>query len=307
MRPVLILSLVGALVMMSGAALAQSAAVPFPSPAPASPANAPMSDNIEQQVWRGAPIRVDLRLDTERTVRLPGATYLRSGLLGGPVPGLQVQALGDHLYLKAEQPFAATRMIVQLDTGQSILLDLAADKSFAAGSPLEVLSNPTAIAASDSVPAAMTPQPLEKPIGYVALVRHAAQSLYAPTRLTPQSGRIARAPLRTDASLHLVRGAHIEATPVAAWRANGAHGPLWVAAIKLRNTLAQPVVLDPRDLRGQWQAASFQHARLGPSGDPTDTTTVYLVSNRRFEEALGPFAPQPTNTVQTEKTAQVTP
>ena len=231
----------------------------------------------------------------------PVRPTLRSGLLGGPVPGLQVQALGDHLYLKAEQPFAATRLIVQSDTGQSILLDLAADKSFAAGAPLEVLSNPTAVAASDSVPAAMTPQPVEKPIGYVALVRHAAQSLYAPTRLAPQSGRIARAPLRTDASLHLVRGAHIEATPVAAWRANGAHGPLWVAAIKLRNTLAQPVVLDPRDLRGQWQAASFQHARLGPSGDPTDTTTVYLVSNRRFEEALGPFAPQ------AAKSAQVTP
>jgi integrating conjugative element protein (TIGR03749 family) len=244
---------------------------------------------------------VDLRLDTERSVRLPGATYLRSGLLGGPVPGLQVQALGDHLYLKAQQPFAATRLIVQSDTGQSILLDLAADKSFAAGSPLEVLSNPTAVPATDSVPAAMTPQPVEKLIGYVALVRHAAQSLYAPTRLAPQSGRIAQAPLRTDASLPLVRGAHIEATPVAAWRANGAHSPLWVAAIGLRNTLAQPVVLDPRDLRGQWQAASFQHARLGASGDPTDTTTVYLVSNRRFEEALGPFAPQ------AAKSAQVTP
>ena len=37
--------------------------------------------------------------DTERTVRLPGASQLRSGLLGGPVPGLRVQALGDHLYL----------------------------------------------------------------------------------------------------------------------------------------------------------------------------------------------------------------
>ena len=284
MHPVLILSLTAALAL-SGAALAQ----------PPTPADAPAPGAIEQQVWHGVPIRVDLRLDTERTVRLPGATTLRSGLLGGPVPGLRVQTLGDHLYLKAEQPFASTRLIVQSDAGQSILLDLAADKTFAAGAPLEILSNaPTAA----STPTPVTPEPADKPVGYVALVRHAAQSLYAPTRLIPQSGRIARAPLPTGESVPLVRGAHIEAMPVAAWRANGAHSPLWVAAIRLRNTLSRPVTLDPRDLRGQWQAASFQHARLGPAGDETDTTTVYLVANRRFKKALGPFAPQ---------TAQVAP
>ncbi|MGB5612354.1 MAG: TIGR03749 family integrating conjugative element protein [Sedimenticolaceae bacterium] len=283
MHPVLMFSLTAALAL-SGVAQAQS---------PTS-ADDPAAEATEQQVWRGAPIRVDLRLDTERSVRLPGATYLRSGLLGGPVPGLQVQALGDHLYLKAEQPFAATRMIVQSDAGQSILLDLAADKAFAAGAHMEVLSNPNVVAPGVEAQALVTPQSVDKPVGYVALVRHAAQSLYAPERLIPQSGIIARAPLSTGESVHLVRGAHIQAVPVAAWRASGAHSPLWVAAIRLRNTLARPVLLDPRDLRGQWQAASFQHARLGPSGDETDTTTVYLVANRRFEKALGPFAPQAT-------------
>ena len=182
-------------------------------------------------------------------------------------------------------------MLVQSDAGQSILLDLAADKAFAAGAPLEILSNAPAAA---STPTPVTPQPLDRPVGYVALVRHAAQSLYAPERLIPPSGDIARAPLPSVASLPLVRGAHIAAVPVAAWRARGPHGPLWATAIRLRNTLAHPVVLDPRDLRGQWQAASFQHARLGPAGDETDTTTVYLVSNRRLEKALGPFAPQTT-------------
>lgn len=287
MRTVLLFSLTAALAL-SGVAHAQ------PPASAGDPAHAP----VEQQVWRGVPIRVNLRLDSERTVRLPGVTSLRSGLLGGPVPGLRVQALGDHLYLKAEQAFASTRLIVQSDAGQSILLDLAAGKTFAAGTPLEILSNPST---TTSQPTPVTSEPVAKPVGYVALVRHAAQSLYAPERLIPRSGTIARAPLPTGASVHLVRGAHIEAAPVAAWRTNGNRGPLWVAAIRLRNILARPVVLDPRDLRGQWQAASFQHARLGPSGAPTDTTTVYLVSNRRFEEALGPFAPQ------AAKTAQVAP
>ena len=252
---------------------------------------APPADTIEQQVWRGTPIRVDLRLNTERTVRLPGATQLRSGLLGGPVPGLRVQALGDHLYLKAEQPLAATRLIVQPDIGQSILLDLAADLRFPAGAPLEVLTNPAPTTRSDADTNSLTPQANDRPVGYVALVRHAAQSLYAPTRLIPRSGAIARAPLPFHDAIDLVRGGHIEALPVAGWRANGPHGPLWLAAIKLRNTLARPVTLDPRDLRGQWRVASFQHARLGAAGDPTDTTTVYLVADRRLEAALAPFVP----------------
>lgn len=256
------------------------------------PPTAPVTDTTEQQVWRGTPIRVDLRLNTERTVRLPGASQLRSGLLGGPVPGLRVQALGDHLYLKAEQPFAATRLIVQPDAGQSILLDLAADQRFPAGAPLEVLTNaaPTTRNAADTN--SLTPQANDRPVGYVALVRHAAQSLYAPTRLIPRSGTMARAPLPFHGAIDLVRGGHIEALPVAAWRTSGPRGPLWLAAIKLRNTLTRPVTLDPRDLRGQWRAASFQHARLGATGDPTDTTTVYLVADQRPAAALAPFVPK---------------
>ena len=128
------------------------------------------------------------------------------------------------------------------------------------------------------------------PIGYVALVRHAAQTLYAPPRLIPRADRIVRAPLRSRDTVHLVRGAHVEALPIAAWRAQGPYGPLWVTAVKLRNRLERPVTLDPRDLRGQWRAASFQHARLSGAGASTDTTTVYLVADRRFDQALGPFA-----------------
>ena len=256
------------------------------------PPTAPVTNAIEQRAWRGTPIRIDLRLNTERTVRLPGATQLRSGLLGGPVPGLRVQALGDHLYLKAEQPFAATRLIVQPDAGPSILLDLAADQRFPAGAPLEVLTNPVPATGNAAEPASVIPQTTDRPVGYVALVRHAAQSLYAPTRLIPRSAAIARAPLPFHGAIDLVRGAHIEALPVAAWRANGPRGPLWLVAIKLRNTLTRPVTLDPRDLRGQWRVASFQHARLGAAGDPTDTTTVYLVADQRPEAALAPFVPK---------------
>ncbi len=247
-----------------------------------------------RRVWRGAPIRVDLPLDNEHIIRFPGATHLRSGLLGGPVPGLRVQVLGDHLYLLAKEPFAATRMIVQTGSGPAVLLDLAADARFPAVTPLEVLTAAPVAAGAPADDGALYADPAPEqntsdPVGYVALVRHAAQSLYAPPRLIPRANAIFRAPLPDRGPVALVRGAHIFATPVASWRTESHLGALWITAVKLRNLLNQPVVLDPRDLRGQWRAASFQHARLGASGEEIDTTTVYLISDHRFTEAIRPW------------------
>jgi hypothetical protein len=39
-------------------------------------------------------------------------------------------------------------------------------------------------------------------------------------------------------------------------------------------------------VRGYWLTATLQHDRLGAMGDETDTTTLYLVSNRSFAESL---------------------
>ena len=80
----------------------------------------------------------------------------------------------------------------------------------------------------------------------------------------------------------LVHGAKVEAVPVAAWKV----GLKYVTAIKLTNLTQKPLVLDPRELRGSWLAATFQHNRLLPAGNAADTTAVYLVSDRPFDVAL---------------------
>ncbi len=275
-----------------------SGAVPFAVEQAVPPAMKAPQPSLERRVWRGTPIRVDLPLNSEHIIRFPGATKLRSGLLGGPVPGLRVQVLDDHLYLLAKEPFAATRMIVQTGAGPAVLLDLAADERFSTGAPLEIL---TAAPASSNINPAderwndATPptQEAPEPVGYVALIRHAAQSLYAPPRLIPRAGTITQAPLPDRGPVALLRGTPLEATPVASWRAEGPQSLLWVTAVKLRNLSQRPVVLDPRDLRGRWRAASFQHARLSAGGEETDTTTVYLISDRRFAEAVAPWQPVP--------------
>jgi len=73
-----------------------------------------------------------------------------------------------------------------------------------------------------------------------------------------------------------VRGGAIDARPLVAWRAAG----YYLTAVKLTNRSDQPQTLDPRNLRGAWLTATFQHHRLLPKGDEADTTAVYLISAR---------------------------
>ena len=54
-----------------------------------------------------------------------------------------------------------------------------------------------------------------------------------------------------------------------------------VSAVKLQNRAATPIALDPRELRGDFISAAFQHPHLGPTGFASDTTVVYLVTRGR--------------------------
>ena len=116
---------------------------------------------------------------------------------------------------------------------------------------------------------------------YVTLTRFAAQQLYAPERLTRQPGSLFRAPVSL-AAVPLMRGGHIEATPLVAWRG----GSYYVTAVRLNNLTGGTVDLDPRDLRGGWLTATFQHAFLRARGLDSDNTAVYLVSSQPFNETL---------------------
>jgi integrating conjugative element protein (TIGR03749 family) len=100
-------------------------------------------------------------------------------------------------------------------------------------------------------------------------------------RLLSAEPGIVRQPIR-QVAVELVPGKRVQATPLAAWRA----GSLYVTAVKLTNRRKKAQVLDPRALRGHWLSATFQHARLLPAGDDADTTALYLVSARPFEESL---------------------
>ena len=237
------------------------------------------SNAPERVIWNKTPIAIPLVVGEERLVHFPGSVSI--GLPQSLTALLRSQSINGTLYLLAREPFYTTRIMVRSETeGPIYVLDVSAEPAEADSHTL-----PDVQILLDSAPDTDAAESLSNTKslswGYAALTRYAAQQLYAPTRLIPRQPGVVAIPVSAE-PVELVHGARIEAVPVAAWKA----GLRYVTAIKLTNRTQRPVVLDPRELRGAWLAATFQHNRLLPAGDEADTTAAYLISDRPFDVAL---------------------
>ena len=241
----------------------------------------------ERVVWNKAPIAIPLVVSEERLVHFPDSVSI--GLPQSLTPLLRSQSINGTLYLLAKQAFDPTRVMVRSETdGPIYVLDISAAPggSDSGSLPdvqvlLQASQKPPQDLSEDAGADQSTSDKQSQSLGYAALTRYAAQQLYAPTRLIPQQLGVVAIPVNPE-PVDLVVGGKIEAVPVAAWKA----GLRYVTAVKLINRTQSPVVLDPRELRGSWLAATFQHNRLLPAGSEADTTAVYLVSDRRFDAAF---------------------
>jgi integrating conjugative element protein (TIGR03749 family) len=246
------------------------------------------ADAVEILRWERLPLSTRLVVGQERVifvdhnVRVAMPTSLREQL--------RVLSAGGALYLKASVPFPTTRLQLQdAESGALLLLDVRAE-SAAPGEPaLEPLrivgfaEKDRAVGTSDERPP-NSPTPTA-----VVLTRYAAQSLYAPLRAVAPVAGLTAMPLRHDLPLDtLLPTLPVRATALAAWRLD----EQWVTAIKLTNTAPRLLALDPRLLQGAFLAATFQHGELGPAGDSTDTTVLYLVTRGHgLAESLSPALP----------------
>ncbi|MBC42233.1 MAG: TIGR03749 family integrating conjugative element protein [Pusillimonas sp.] len=237
----------------------------------------------ERVVWNKAPIAIPLVVGEERLVHFPDSVSI--GLPQSLTPLLRSQSINGTLYLLARQPFEATRVMVRSEIdGPIYVLDISAAPGGAESRSLpdvQVLLQSPQKPPQDAGADQSTSDNRSQPLGYAALTRFAAQQLYAPTRLIPNQPGVVAMPVNAE-PVDLVYGGKIEAVPVAAWKA----GLRYVTAVKLTNRTQSSVVLDPRELRGSWLAATFQHNRLLPAGSEADTTAAYLVSDRRFDAAF---------------------
>lgn len=231
--------------------------------------------------WERLPLPVSLVVDQERVIFVDRS--IRVGMPPSLGEHLRVQSAGGALYLRAHAPIEPTRLQLQdANTGALILLDVTAKSATPGQEPLEpirIIDNTPSLIYEDrrrddslttrSVPAnTATPLP-------VVLTRYAAQSLYAPLRTIEPANGIAPMPSSRSAALDtLLPTLPVHAKALAAWRLDD----YWVTAVKLTNTGTEWIDLDPRALQGNFIAATFQHPNLGPPGDSTDTTVVYLVT-----------------------------
>lgn len=245
---------------------------------------APAALAIEVLRWERLPLAVPLVVGQERVVFID--RDVRVGVPTGLEGRLHVQSAGGAVYLHAIEPIESTRLQLQdADTGALILLDVTAQtarEGEPALEPVRIVEGESPPAHYGGMPSAAVhdtkaPPQRETPIP-AALTRYAAQSLYAPLRTVEPVPGIARVSLRRDLALdRLLPTYPISATALAAWRLND----MWVTAVRFRNTGESWLTLDPRALQGDFVAATFQHAGLGPRGTPEDTTVLYLVTRGR--------------------------
>jgi len=233
------------------------------------------TDTPERIEWKKAPIRLELVVGQEQRIEFPAA--VKVGVPASVQPLLRTQSVNGTVYLLAHAPFDSSRLMVrELDSGRIYLFDVMVVEDGVATHPIQITVTDDSDTNKDRATGGHEPD--QRQPGYIQLARFAAQQLYAPARLVKDRPGIVRVPISRD-PINLLHGGAIEATPLVAWRANG----LYLTAVKLTNRTEQPQTLDPRDLRGAWLTATFQHHRLLPKGDEADTTAVYLISARPFE------------------------
>lgn len=235
---------------------------------------------VERLFWDKVPLRITLPVGKERLVSFPAD--VRVGMPGSLSSKLRTQSNQGTVYWKASEAFDTRRIEVrEIKSNRIYLIDLRATTKANSVTPIEVVFKEPREDSVNKTSSDSNSKTLKKP-GYIELTRFAAQQLYAPARLLKASTRIHRVSVTRHTITHLIHGEQIEATPVASWQS----GSLYITAVELKNTSDQFITFDPRYLRGEWRTATYQHIRLHPTGSESDTTAVYLISDRPFFEVI---------------------
>lgn len=250
---------------------------------------------VELIKWQRLPLAIPLQVGHERVIFVD--RNVRIGIPNSIKDKLRVQSTGGTVYLLAHETIPPTRIQLQdAETGVLLLLDIATTTVDVDSKSLE----PVQIVASEPVASKYghtnnpDTSPVKKPETKphkespipVVLTRYAAQNLYAPLRTVEPIQGIRRVNINRALPLNtLLPLLPIKAELLAAWRLEN----YWVSAVLLKNTSSQLIKLDPRQLQGNFIAATFQHHYLTANGEASDTTVVYLVTRQQgLKESLLP-------------------
>ncbi|KJV33092.1 TIGR03749 family integrating conjugative element protein [Pantoea sp. SM3] len=248
----------------------------------------------ELMKWERVPLQIPLKTGQERVIFAD--KNVRVGFPPSLNGKLRVQSTGGAVYLKANSDFPQTRLQLQdMESGEVILLDVRTTAT-ASAEPVKIVysGDVSTISSADSDTGqkaagdSNSSQTKRKKVSFkapvpVLLTRYAAQNLYAPVRtVEPVPGIHPVNPHLPSRITTLYPSAPVTVSPVAGWGVAGRT----VIALRIRNNSSQKVVLDPRELQGQFVTATFQHRWVGAAGTPEDTTTLYLVTAGRPDGAF---------------------
>ena len=233
---------------------------------------ASLSAQAERLLYTDVPLKIAVPIGAERVLRLPQACEV--GVPSELQGSLRIESTESVLLLKAVSAFPETRLILRALGSQRVyLLDITAAKS-ASKSDVELID--ARLQASTNQADSAEPIVASPEDPRVALVRFASKEFYAPMRLRGGIDAV-RVPVER-VTVPLLRGGAIQTEAVAAWSYQG----VYLTAFLARNNTSERRTIDPRQLRGDWLAASSQHAEVAAMGLAGDTTMLYLLSAQPY-------------------------
>jgi integrating conjugative element protein (TIGR03749 family) len=231
---------------------------------------------VEILQWQRLPLAVPLYVDQERVIFVD--QNVRVGLPRSLQGKLRIQTSNGAVYLRASEAIEPTRLQLQnVSTGELILMDIAATPApnGAELEPVKIVRAESPASPDKSVAEPEPPVPPRQTPIPVVLTRYAAQSLYAPLRTVEALPGVSQVRVNPTLDLTtLLAALPVRASALGAWQLED----FWVTAVQLRNMSSSRLTLDPRELQGNFIAATFQHHTLEQQGKPADTTVVYLVT-----------------------------
>lgn len=235
-------------------------------------------NHFEHVIWNKIPISFVVPVGQERILSFPGSVEIHNTNRKLTTDKISILNNEGTLYIKAKKAFSAIRIpIVVENKHEAVLVDLSA-KANTDDTPVSVL-----FSGGNDGKAESTQSSSSAAMNYVKLMRYAIQHLYSPLRIVHTNFNIARTPMYTSRTVDLVYGDNVMAMPLISWRG----GNLYVTAVLLKNTWKQRIALDPRNLKGNWLAASFYPSNfVAPMGGQHDRTTLFVISARPFNDAL---------------------
>lgn len=248
-----------------------------------------------RRVWDEKPLTIILPVGQELRVSFPTDVNVQVPLgisekLTSLAPNPKM------IYWTATEAFSSARIIATASDGKTVyVIDVAADKNAAKEDiviedPARVIAVQPATSfnhpANNNVNTVSEEEDVLEDPAEILLTRFASQTLYAPSRLIPTDTRISPVNfLQIHHDFPLLQSGHgeqVSVNVIGSWSGFGRY----VTAVLIVNQTPVSFEFDASRVRGNFTHITAQHLHLGAKGSVIDRTTLYLISDIPFAEAL---------------------